>query len=427
MIIKNGLLIDPVKEMTYVADLKIADGKIVEIAENITAADGEELIDATGKCVAPGLIDGHVHFRDPGFTYKEDIHTGALSSAAGGFTTVICMAYTKPIVDDVETLTYVLETAKAEKINVLQAGAVSVDFKGEELTDFEALLAAGATGLTDDGIPLKDEKFVRAAMEKAKALDVVLSFHEEDPALITNNGVNRGKASEFFGIGGSPKDAEVSLVKRDCELAKEIGAKINVQHISSAEAVDLVRQAKADGAKVYAEATPHHFTLTEDACIKHGTLAKMNPPLRTEEDRLAIIKGLQDGTIDMIATDHAPHSAEEKAKPITDAPSGIIGLETSLALGITSLVKPGHLSIVELIKKMSLNPAIVYGLDKGTLNIGKDADLVIFDMDQCWTPKNYYSKATNTPFTGTELCGMVCMTICGGEIAFSNPLLKQSV
>ena len=427
MIIKNGLLIDPVKEMTYVADLKIADGKIVEIAENITVADGEELIDATGKCVAPGLIDGHVHFRDPGFTYKEDIHTGALSSAAGGFTTVICMANTKPIVDDVETLTYVLETAKAEKINVLKAGAVSVDFKGEELTDFEALLAAGATGLTDDGIPLKDEKFVRAAMEKAKALDVVLSFHEEDPALITNNGVNRGKASEFFGIGGSPKDAEVSLVKRDCELAKEIGAKINVQHISSAEAVDLVRQAKADGAKVYAEATPHHFTLTEDACIKHGTLAKMNPPLRTEEDRLAIIKGLQDGTIDMIATDHAPHSAEEKAKPITDAPSGIIGLETSLALGITSLVKPGHLSIVELIKKMSLNPAIVYGLDKGTLNIGKDADLVIFDMDQCWTPKNYYSKATNTPFTGTELCGMVCMTICGGEIAFSNPLLKQSV
>ena len=207
MIIKNGLLIDPVKEMTYVADLKIADGKIVKIAENITAADGEELIDATGKCVAPGLIDGHVHFRDPGFTYKEDIHTGALSSAAGGFTTVICMANTKPIVDDVETLTYVLETAKAEKINVLQAGAVSVDFKGEELTDFEALLAAGATGLTDDGIPLKDEKFVRAAMEKAKALDVVLSFHEEDPALITNNGVNRGKASEFFGIGGSPKDA----------------------------------------------------------------------------------------------------------------------------------------------------------------------------------------------------------------------------
>ncbi len=420
MIIKNGLLIDPVKEMTYVADLRISDGKIAEIAENLEACEGEEIIDASGKCVAPGLIDGHVHFRDPGFTYKEDIHTGALSAAAGGFTTVICMANTKPVVDNVEILKYVLDTGKNEKINVLQAGAVSVGFKGEEMTNFEELLANGATGLTDDGIPLKDENFVRRAMEKAKELDVVLSFHEEDPAFITNNGVNRGKASEFFGIGGSPEEAEISLVKRDCELAKEIGAKINVQHISSGKAVDLVRQAKAAGANVYAEATPHHFTLTEEACIKHGTLAKMNPPLRTEEDRLAIIKGLQDGTIDMIATDHAPHSAEEKAKPITDAPSGIIGLETSLALGITSLVKPGHLSLVELIKKMSLNPAVIYGLDKGTLNIGKDADLVIFDTEKCWTPQNYYSKATNTPFTGAELTGEVVMTICGGEIAFKK-------
>ena len=420
MIIKNGLLVDPVKDMTYVADLRISDGKIAEIAENLEAYEGEEIIDASGKCVAPGLIDGHVHFRDPGFTYKEDIHTGALSAAAGGFTTVICMANTKPVVDNVETLKYVLDTGKNEKINVLQAGAVSVGFKGEEMTDFEELLANGATGLTDDGIPLKDENFVRRAMERAKELDVVLSFHEEDPAFITNNGVNRGKASEYFGIGGSPEDAEISLVKRDCELAKEIGAKINVQHISSGKAVDLVRQAKAAGTNVYAEATPHHFTLTEEACIKHGTLAKMNPPLRTEEDRLAIIKGLQDGTIDMIATDHAPHSAEEKAKPITDAPSGIIGLETSLALGITSLVKPGHLSLVELIKKMSLNPAVIYGLDKGTLNIGKDADLVIFDTEKCWTPQNYYSKATNTPFTGVELAGEVVMTICGGEIAFKK-------
>lgn len=420
MIIKNGLLIDPVKEMTYVADLRISDGKIAEIAENLEACEGEEIIDASGKCVAPGLIDGHVHFRDPGFTYKEDIHTGALSAAAGGFTTVICMANTKPVVDNVEILKYVLDTGKNEKINVLQAGAVSVGFKGEEMTNFEELLANGATGLTDDGIPLKDANFVRRAMEKAKELDVVLSFHEEDPAFITNNGVNRGKASEFFGIGGSPEEAEISLVKRDCELAKEIGAKINVQHISSGKAVDLVRQAKAAGANVYAEATPHHFTLTEEACIKHGTLAKMNPPLRTEEDRLAIIKGLQDGTIDMIATDHAPHSAEEKAKPITDAPSGIIGLETSLALGITSLVKPGHLSLVELIKKMSLNPAVIYGMDKGTLNIGKDADLVIFDTENCWTPQNYYSKASNTPFTGAELTGEVVMTICGGEIAFKK-------
>ena len=420
MLIKNGLLVDPVKVYNYPSDIRIIDGKIAEISENLEPLDGEEVVDATHLLVAPGLIDGHVHFRDPGLTYKEDIHTGALSAAAGGFTSVICMANTKPVVDNVETLKYVLETGKNEKINVLQAGAVSVGFQGKELTDFEALLAAGATGLTDDGIPLTDESFVRAAMEKAKELDVVLSFHEEDPALITNNGVNRGKASEFFGIGGSPKDAEISLVKRDCELAKEIGAKINIQHISSAEAVDLVRQAKAAGANVYAEATPHHFALTEEACIKHGTLAKMNPPLRTEEDRLAIIKGLWDGTIDMIATDHAPHSVEEKAKSITDAPSGIIGLETSLALAITYLFKPGYMSIAEIIKKMSLNPARIYGLDKGTLEVGKDADLIIFDIGKCWTPENYYSKAINTPFTGMELQGKVCMTICGGEVAFKD-------
>lgn len=420
MIIKNGLLIDPVKEVQYVADLRISEGKISEIGENLPAAADEEIFDAFGKCVAPGLIDGHVHFRDPGLTYKEDIHTGALSAAAGGFTTVICMANTKPVVDNAETLKYVLDKAKDEKINVLQAGAVSVGFQGKEMTDFEELLKNGATGLTDDGIPLKDENFVRAAMERAKALDVVLSFHEEDPAFITNNGVNRGKASEFYGIGGSPEQAEISLVQRDCELAKETGAKINVQHISSGKAVELVRQAKAAGAFVYSEATPHHFTLTEEACIKHGTLAKMNPPLRTEEDRLAIIEGLQDGTIDMIATDHAPHSAEEKAKSITEAPSGIIGLETSLALGITSLVKPGHLSLVELIKKMSLNPARIYGLDKGTLEIGRDADLVIFDTDKCWTPEKYYSKAVNTPFTGMELNGEVCATICGGDIVFKK-------
>ena len=420
MIIKNGLLIDPVKEVQYVADLRISEGKISEIGENLLAAADEEIFDAFGKCVAPGLIDGHVHFRDPGLTYKEDIHTGALSAAAGGFTTVICMANTKPVVDNVETLKYVLDKAKDEKINVLQAGAVSVGFQGKEMTDFEELLKNGATGLTDDGIPLKDENFVRAAMERAKALDVVLSFHEEDPALITNNGVNRGKASEFYGIGGSPEQAEISLVQRDCELAKEIGAKINVQHISSGKAVELVRQAKAAGAFVYSEATPHHFTLTEEACIKHGTLAKMNPPLRTEEDRLAIIEGLKDGSIDMIATDHAPHSAEEKAKSITESPSGIIGLQTSLALGITSLVKPGHLSLVELIKKMSLNPARIYGLDKGTLEIGRDADLVIFDTDKCWTPEKYYSKAVNTPFTGMELNGEVCATICGGDIVFKK-------
>lgn len=426
MLIKNGLLVDPMEDRIYKADMRVAEGKIALIAENLEALDGEEIIDAGGFYVAPGLIDGHVHFRDPGFTYKEDIHTGALAAAAGGFTTVICMANTKPVADTPEVIRYVLDKAKEEKIHVLQAGAISKGFRGEELTDFEALLKMGATGLTDDGIPLKNEEFVRRAMEKAKELHVVLSFHEEDPAFIENNGVNRGKASTFFGIGGSPAEAEVSLVKRDCELAKETGAKINVQHISSAEAVELVRQAKAAGAAVYAEATPHHFTLTEEACIQHGTLAKMNPPLRTEEDRQAIIRGLMDGTIDMIATDHAPHSAEEKAKSITEAPSGIIGLETALSLGITSLVNPGYLTLPQLIKKMSLNPAKIYGLDKGTLEVGKAADLVIFDAKEHWTPKDYASKASNTPFTGSHLCGTVQMTICDGKVAFRKQNLKEA-
>lgn len=426
MLIKNGLLVDPMEDRIYKADMRVAEGKIALIAENLEALDGEEIIDAGGFYVSPGLIDGHVHFRDPGFTYKEDIHTGALAAAAGGFTTVICMANTKPVADTPEVIRYVLDKAKEEKIHVLQAGAISKGFRGEELTDFEALLKMGATGLTDDGIPLKNEEFVKRAMEKAKDLHVVLSFHEEDPAFIENNGVNRGKASTFFGIGGSPAEAEVSLVKRDCELAKEIGAKINVQHISSAEAVELVRQAKAAGAAVYAEATPHHFTLTEEACIQHGTLAKMNPPLRTEEDRQAIIRGLMDGTIDMIATDHAPHSAEEKAKSITEAPSGIIGLETALSLGITSLVNPGYLTLPQLIKKMSLNPAKIYGLDKGTLEVGKAADLVIFDAKEHWTPKDYASKASNTPFTGSHLCGTVQMTICDGKVAFRKQNLKEA-
>lgn len=423
MLIRHGIVVDPVKLCCKEAELKIKDGKIAEIAEHIEAEEGEKVVDAAGMYVAPGLIDGHVHFRDPGLTYKEDLHTGALAAAAGGFTTVICMANTKPVVDNVEILQEILKKAKQENIHVLQAGAVSKGFLGKALTDFEGLLSAGATGLTDDGIPLKDAAFVEKAMEEAKKYDAVLSFHEEDPSMIENNGVNRGEASAFYGIGGSPREAEAFLVERDCALAQKTGARINIQHISTKEAVEIVRRAKKAGAKVYAEAAPHHFTLTEKDCIAYGTLAKMNPPLRTEEDRLAIIEGLRDGTIDMIATDHAPHSEEEKKRTITEAPSGIIGLETSLALGITSLVEPGYLTIAELIKKMTLNPARIYGLDGGSLEIGKPADLVIFDPKKRWIPQTYLSKAKNTPFTGRELTGKVIYTICSGKLVFTEAFI----
>lgn len=425
IVIKGGRIVDPGRKIDEKGDIWLDGDKIKKIvlgAENGESADGAQVIDAAGKVVAPGLVDVHVHFRDPGFTYKEDIHTGAAAAAKGGFTTVVLMANTKPVVDNVETLNYVLEEGKKTGINVLSTAAVSVGFKGQELTDMEALKAAGAVGFTDDGIPLRDGALVRAAMEKAAALDMPLSFHEEDPAYIKQNGINHGAVSEKLGIYGSPALAEDAMVARDCMIAKDTGAAIDVQHISSANSVAMVRLAKALGANVWAEVTPHHFTLTEEAVLEHGTLAKMNPPLRTKADRDALIEGLKDGTIDMIATDHAPHSAEEKSRPLTEAPSGITGLETSLALGITSLVKKGRLTMVQLMEKMSLNPARLYHLDCGRLEEGRPADLVIFDPEKTWTVRTeeFASKAANSPFIGAELTGKVTHTICKGKVIYED-------
>ena len=422
MLIKNGFLIDPKTGLEKDADLRIEGGIITEIADAgaLTAASGEEVIDAKGKVVAPGLIDTHIHFRDPGFTHKEDLHTGSLSAARGGFTSVICMANTKPVVDNVETLTDILERAKAEDINIYQVGTVTYGLKGQEMTDFEALAKAGAAGFTDDGIPITDATLCYEAMKRAAALDLPISLHEEDPAFIAQNGINHGVASEHYGIEGSPSIAEESMVARDCMLALATGADTVIQHISSGKSVALVRNAKAMGAKIHAEATPHHFTLTDEAVIKHGSLAKMNPPLRTEEDRLAIIAGLKDNTIDLIATDHAPHSAEEKAaEPMWTAPSGITGLETALALGVTSLVKPGHLTMMEMLEKMTSNPAALYKLPGGSIETGKPADLVIFDPNEEWVVTDFASKSTNTPFIGDKLCGKVHYTICSGKVIYS--------
>ena len=418
MIIKNGFLIDPASGTQKEADIRIADGIIAEIGQ-LTPADGEDTIDAAGMVVAPGLIDTHIHFRDPGFTHKEDLHTGSLAAAKGGFTSVICMANTKPVVDSVETLTDILTRAKEEDINIYQVGSVTYGLKGKEMTDFESLAAAGAAGFTDDGIPIMDATLCCRAMERAAALDLPISLHEEDPAFISQNGVNHGIASEHFGIEGSPSIAEESMVARDCLLALRTGAHTVIQHISSGTSVALIRNAKAMGANIHAEATPHHFTLTDEAVIKHGSLAKMNPPLRTEKDRLEIIEGLKDGTIDLIATDHAPHTAEEKAaEPMWTAPSGITGLETALSLGIKSLVEPGHMTMMQLLKKMTSNPAALYKLPGGSLAIGKPADIVIFDPEEEWEVGDFASKSTNTPFTGETLPGIVRYTICGGKVIY---------
>ncbi len=432
IIIKGGKVIDPKSGFEGYADLAVRDGKILQVKkqgeewkEEVTAAEnsGQEpvqVIDAEGLTAAPGLVDVHVHFRDPGFTYKEDIATGARAAAKGGFTTVVCMANTNPKVDTPETLRYVLEEGKKTGIHILSCAAVSKGFDGKTLTDMEALKEAGAAGFTDDGIPLRDGAFLRKAMEEAARLGLPISLHEEDPSFIRENGINHGAVSEKLGIYGSPSLAEDAMVARDCMIALDTGAAVDIQHISSGNAVAMVRLAKSLGANVWAEVTPHHFSLTEEAVLEHGSLAKMNPPLRTERDRRLLIEGLKDGTIDMIATDHAPHSREEKAAPLTKAPSGIIGLETSLALGITNLVKAGHLTMTELMQKMSYNPARLYGLDCGYLEEGAPADLVIFDEDEVWTAGDYASKADNSPFTGQALTGRVKFTICGGNVVYQD-------
>lgn len=418
ILIKGGMIADPERREERREDVVLDGGRIAGIGIYEDDGSYERVIDASGCVVAPGLVDVHVHFRDPGLTYKEDIHTGAMAAAAGGFTTVVCMANTRPVVDTPEVLRYVIEEGKKTGIHVLADAAVSVGMKGQELVDMEALKEAGASGFTDDGIPLMNGELLRRAMEKAAALDVPVSLHEEDPAFIGNNGINRGAVSEQLGIYGSPAVAEDSLVARDCMIALHTGARVNIQHISSAGGVEAVRMAKGLGARVTAEVTPHHIALTEAAVPEHGTLAKMNPPLRTERDRLALIRGLQDGTIDMIATDHAPHSREEKAKPLTEAPSGIIGLETSLAVAVTELTDKGYLTMPELVEKMSLNPARLYGLQCGRIRVGAAADLVIFDPEQWFVVENFYSKAVNSPFIGRRLKGKVRYTICDGRVVY---------
>ena len=439
ILIKNARVMDPESGFDQVTDI-LLDGKRIRQIGKVDDVSGiEQVIDASGMIAAPGLIDVHVHFRDPGFTYKEDLQTGSAAAAAGGFTTVVCMANTKPVVDSVDIYKEIEDRCEQLPIKVWQAAAVSKGFEGKELTDMDALYEAGVRGFTDDGIPLMDEKLVEEAMKKAKELDVPISLHEEDPAYIKQPGVNQGKVSEQLNYGGASYLAEAVMVKRDCELAVKTGAKVDIQHISSGVAVDYVEEAKEKGANVYAEASPHHFTLTEEAVLKYSGndtdisltvtekegengLSQLYFAVKdhgigvNEEDRQRIIKGLQEGTIEIIATDHAPHSKEEKDKPLDQAPSGITGIETSLALGVTELVEKGYLSMMQLLEKMTVNPAKLYNMEQGRLQEGKPADVVLFDPEEEWEVKEYKSKATNSPFTGWKLKGKVKYTICDGKI-----------
>jgi len=404
VLIKNGKLINP-----------------ATISPSISSDyfEYDDIVDAKGMIVSPGLIDIHSHFRDPGFTQKEDLVSGAHAAAAGGYTTVILMANTNPKIDSIESLAYIQEKAKDCPINILQEAALTIDFK-DRLVDMDLLHKAGAAGFTNDGVPVMNTKTLRDAMLKAAQLDTVIALHEEDNSLIDNHGINAGPIADKLGLKGAPRVSEDIMVARDCMLALETGACIDIQHISSGNAVDFIRYAKSIGVKVFAEATPHHFTLTEDDVLEYGVLAKMNPPLRSAEDRERIIAGLIDDTIEIIATDHAPHTADEKNVDFTKAPSGIIGLETALPLAVTELVMKNRLSMIHMLSKFTSNPARYYKLNKGNLQVGKPADVCIFDPNQEYIVDGFKSKSSNSPFLGRSLYGKVKYTIVGGDIVYKG-------
>ena len=421
MIIKGGRVLDPVSKRDEVLDIKIEDGKIIKIAKDIEASsDKEEVIDAREKVVVPGLIDVHVHFRDPGQTQKEDLVTGSQAAIAGGFTSVVQMANTSPKIDSKEKIIEHYKKARDLPLKVFTVSALTKNFGDLELVDMEENFKRGAVTFTDDGIPNRNSELILEAMNRAKDLDAIISFHEEDPDLIGQNGINHSEVSEKLGIYGSPNIAETSFIARDVAMAIYTGAKISIQHISTGLGVDLVKFGKEMGANIYAEVTPHHIALNDSAVLEYGSLAKMNPPLRSEEDRLRIIKGIKEGTIEIIATDHAPHTAEEKSKEITKAPSGIIGLETSFSICYENLVLTEEISLMKLIELMSTNPARIYGLEGGEISEGKVADLAIMDLDSEYKIDKYKSKSSNTPFKDKTLRGEVLYTISEGELVYKK-------
>jgi dihydroorotase len=425
ILIKNGTLIDPASGINDRYDI-LTDGEKIAAVGHFPSQDKsgiiDRVIDAEGMIVTPGFVDTHAHFRDPGQTYKEDISTGAAAAAAGGYTTVVTMANTVPPVDSVEVLKELEEREKDLPVHVRNAACVTKGMKGQELTDMKALAEAGAVCFSDDGLPIRDEKLMLEAMREAAGLGKVISLHEEDPALLEGRGVNKGKVSEKLGLRGASRESEESLVARDLVLASYTGAKICIQHVSSEVSVDLINLMKREGVNVVAEATPHHFSLTEDAVLEKGTLAKVNPPLRTKQDRYSVIYGLQNDVLDMIATDHAPHSDEDKSRPFGEAPSGMIGLETSFALGVTCLVREGLLPLKDLVRKMTSGPAGAYGLDAGYIKEGGPADITISDPNEKWTvtKEGFHSKSSNSPFIGRELYGRVKYTICAGSIVYED-------
>ena len=421
LLIRGGRVVDPAQGVDDRFDLLIQDGKILRLGRDLAAPDAQ-ILNAGGLTAAPGLVDIHVHLREPGFEAKETVSTGCAAAARGGVTTLVAMPNTRPAADCPEIVRLVRDKAAATGINVLPAGAVTVGQKGEQLTDFAALKAAGVPALTDDGVPIQNLALLRRAMLEAKRLNLPLLDHCEDRDMVQNYAVNEGAVSRRLGLPGRPAVAEELQIMRDVMLAEDTGAHVHICHISTAKGVDIVRQAKARGVHVTCETCPQYFTLTEDEILRQGTMARVNPPLRTQADVDGIRAGLADGTIDAIVTDHAPHTAGEKSKPLPDAPSGMVGLETSLALALTGLYHTGLLPLAQVLDLMSASPAALLGLDKGTLAVGRDADLILFDPDQEWIidKTKFASKGRNTPFHGRTVRGRVKYTISRGTIIYQE-------
>jgi dihydroorotase len=423
ILIENGRVINPNNSFNEMANVLVEDGKVVQIStEKINAADCK-VIDASNRLVTPGLIDIHVHFRDPGFTHKETIATGTRSAAAGGFTAVVCMPNTKPTVDTKETLEYVLQTAEKEGIvHLYSSAAMTYGIKGDEMTNMDELHQAGAITFTDDGRSVMDPNILYRAFEKAAELDVPICSHCEDHNLVKGGAINRGAVSEQLGDMGIPRLAEELVIARDILFAEETGARLHIQHISTARGVQLVREAKHRGVRVTCEAAPHHFSITDEIIKEVGAMGKVNPPLRTAQDVEAVLQGLQDGTIDLIATDHAPHSLEEKNSSLQLAPFGLLGLETCVGLAFTKLVHNGVLTAEEVIRKLTVIPAQVMGLNHGNLEVGGPADVTIIDPNLEWIvdADSFHSKSRNTPFNGMKLKGKAVATIVNGNLVYEE-------
>ena len=415
-VIKNATVVSPADGCSGRMDIKIENGKIAAVGENLS---GDTEINAEGLYAIPGLVDMHVHLRDPGQTAKEDIFTGCCAAAAGGVTSLLAMPNTNPTIDCGEVVRYVREKAKDAKARVYVAASITKGLQSKEPTDLAELKEAGAVGLSDDGRPVVNTAFLRGAMKRAPQYGMTVVAHCEDLFLAEGGKINEGEISAQLGVKGIPAAAEDCGTAREIALAAAEDVPIHICHVSTATSVALIRDAKRRGVKVTAETAPHYFSLTEKELLRRDADYRMNPPLRTEKDVQAIIEGLRDGTLDAIATDHAPHTPAEKAD-FEKAPNGSVGMESSLAVGITYLVKTGILTFDELVEKMSVNPARILGIDAGTLRVGANADIALVDLNEEWTvdPDKLHGKSKNTPFKGMTLTGKVKKTILGGKIVF---------